>query len=119
MWYSPGFQRVVMMCHVISSVGQLPPMSGVDRVVLIQDRLKEVQKHWTDLKAEVAYIERKRRRARRKEREGMHYPANGGGGGGSWGGLGASACSFSLAAVSASLDQLSQNWQEFIYAIWL
>lgn len=53
-------------------IGQLPPMSGVDRVELIQERLKEVQKHWTDLKAEVAYIERKRRRARRKEREGTY-----------------------------------------------
>ena len=51
-------------------LGQLPPMSGVERVNLIQQRLREVQQRWTDLKAEVAYIERKRRRAKRKEREG-------------------------------------------------
>ena len=51
--------------------GQLPPMSSVERVSLIQQRLRDVQHRWTDLKAEVAYIERKRRRAKRKEREGL------------------------------------------------
>lgn len=45
-------------------------MNSVNRITLIQDRLREVQRHWTDLKAEVAYIERKRRRAKRKEKEG-------------------------------------------------
>lgn len=55
--------------------GQLPPMSSVERVLLIQQRLKEVQRHWTDLKAEMAYIERKRRRAKRKEREAAHSVA--------------------------------------------
>lgn len=45
-------------------------MSSVERVALIQERLQQVQRQWTDLKAEVAYIEGKRRRAKRKEREG-------------------------------------------------
>ena len=51
-------------------------MNGGERVALIQKRLREVQQRWTDLKTEVAYIERKRRRAKRKEREGMclHIP---------------------------------------------
>ena len=53
------------------TAGQLPPMSGAERVALIQQRLRDVQQKWVDLKGEVAYIERKRRRARRKEREGM------------------------------------------------
>lgn len=51
-------------------VGELPAMSSVERVALIQERLQQVQRQWTDLKAEVAYIEGKRRRAKRKEREG-------------------------------------------------
>lgn len=46
-------------------------MDSVERISLIQERLREVQRHWTDLKAEVAYIERKRRRVKRKEREGV------------------------------------------------
>ncbi len=61
-------------CHgvcVCVCAGVLPQMSGEERVILIQQRLREVQQRWTDLKSEVAYIERKRRRARRKEREGM------------------------------------------------
>lgn len=69
-----------VMCHVMRHVmcrvvGHLPPMSGVERVLLIQERLKGVQNRWSDLKAEVAYIERKRRRARRKEREGGYCSA--------------------------------------------
>ena len=38
---------------------------------MIQERLKDVQKKWLELKAEVSYLDRKRRRARRKEREGQ------------------------------------------------
>ena len=45
-------------------------MNGMERISLIQERLREIQRRWSDLKAEVAYIERKRRRAKRKEREG-------------------------------------------------
>lgn len=52
-------------------VGKLPSMSGLERVSLIQEHLGQVQRRWSDLKAELAYIERKRRRAKRKEREGI------------------------------------------------
>ena len=45
-------------------------MTSVERISMIQERLKEVQGRWSDLKAEVAYIERKRRRVKRREREG-------------------------------------------------
>ncbi len=51
----------------------LPEMSSSERVALIQERLREVHKKWSQLKAEVNYLDRKRRRARRKEREGMWY----------------------------------------------
>ena len=45
-------------------------MTSVERISLIQEQLKKVQGRWSDLKAEVAYIERKRRRVKRREREG-------------------------------------------------
>ena len=45
-------------------------MTSGERVALIQQRIREVQKRWTELKMEVAHLDRKRRRARRKEREG-------------------------------------------------
>lgn len=61
------------MTHVLYCVGKLPPLSSVERISLIQEHLKEVQGRWSDLKAEVVYIERKRRRVKRREREGKHY----------------------------------------------
>ncbi len=45
-------------------------MEGVKRISLIQNRLRDVQLRWNDLKTELAYIERKKRRAKRKEKDG-------------------------------------------------
>ena len=63
-------------------LGQLPEMTSGERVALIQERIRDVEKRWIELKNEVAYLDRKRRRARRKEREGrtlshftLHKPA--------------------------------------------
>ena len=51
-------------------LGQLPDMTSGERVALIQERIRDVEKRWIELKNEVASLDRKRRRARRKEREG-------------------------------------------------
>ena len=45
-------------------------MTSGERVALIQERIRDVEKRWIELKNEVASLDRKRRRARRKEREG-------------------------------------------------
>lgn len=51
-------------------LGIFPDLSSSDRIALIQERMKAIQKRYMELKAEVTYLDRKRRRARRKEREG-------------------------------------------------
>lgn len=45
-------------------------MTSSERMALIQERLREVHKKWSELKAEVSLLDQKRRKARRKEREG-------------------------------------------------
>ena len=62
------------MCHTSPPPSlppaELPDMAADDRVVLIQERIRELQRRWAELKTEVAYHDRRRRRAKRKEREG-------------------------------------------------
>ena len=41
-----------------------------ERVKLIEEHIRLIQQKWSDLKSEVAHLDRRRRRARRKEREG-------------------------------------------------
>ena len=48
----------------------LASLDTAQRISLIQEKIKGVQKRYMELKAEVTYLERKRRKARRKEREG-------------------------------------------------
>lgn len=48
----------------------LMQMSTAERIQVIQDRIRELQKRWQDLKAEVTYLDRRKRTARRKEKEG-------------------------------------------------
>lgn len=49
---------------------QLPKMTSAEKVIMIQEQMRTIQKKWTELKAEVANLDRKRRKARKKEREG-------------------------------------------------
>lgn len=45
-------------------------MTSAEKVVLIEEQMKTIQKKWVELKAEVNDLDRKRRKARKKEREG-------------------------------------------------
>ena len=45
-------------------------MSCAEKVVLIEEHMKTIQKKWVELKTEVNNLDRKRRKARKKEREG-------------------------------------------------
>ena len=56
--------------HVPTHTDALPQLSNMERIQVLQERLRGVQRKWGELKTEVAYLDRKRRRARRKEREG-------------------------------------------------
>ena len=45
-------------------------MTSAEKVVLIEEQMKTIQKKWVELKTEVNNLDRKRRKARKKEREG-------------------------------------------------
>ena len=45
-------------------------MSSSERVSFLQDKLQEIRKYYLSLKSEVASIDRRRKRLKKKEREG-------------------------------------------------
>lgn len=49
---------------------KLPEMTSAEKVTMIQERMRNIQKKWAELKVEMSKIDRKRRKARKREREG-------------------------------------------------
>ena len=47
-------------------------MDSAGRIALLTDKIGAIQKRYAELKAEVAYLDRKRRRAKQREREGKN-----------------------------------------------
>jgi len=45
-------------------------MDSAGRIALLTEKIGAIQKRYAELKAEVAYLDRKRRRAKQREREG-------------------------------------------------
>ena len=58
---------------IIIIVGIYNGLNSSERISLIQDKMKAIQNKYMELKSEVTYLDRKRRRARKREREGMNY----------------------------------------------
>ena len=59
----------------IECTAQLPKMTSAEKVILIQEQMRTIQKKWTELKSEVTTLDRKKRKAKKKEREGeIRYP---------------------------------------------
>ncbi len=50
-------------------VADLNGLSTPERIGTILERMKDIQKRYLELKAEVTYLDRKRRKARKRERE--------------------------------------------------
>lgn len=49
-------------------------MSSAERISFLQEKLQEVRKYYLTLKSEVASIDRRRKRLKKKEREGEETP---------------------------------------------
>lgn len=45
-------------------------MNSTERISFLQDKLQEIRKYYLSLKSEVASIDRRRKRLKKKEREG-------------------------------------------------
>lgn len=50
---------------------ELDNMSSTERISFLQEKLQEIRKYYMSLKSEVASIDRRRKRLKKKEREGM------------------------------------------------
>uniref|UniRef100_A0A8B9KZX4 AT rich interactive domain 4A (RBP1-like) n=1 Tax=Astyanax mexicanus TaxID=7994 RepID=A0A8B9KZX4_ASTMX len=51
-------------------LNELDNMSSAERIAFLQDKLQEIRKYYMSLKSEVASIDRRRKRLKKKEREG-------------------------------------------------
>lgn len=47
----------------------LENMTSAERITILQEKLQEIRKHYLSLKSEVASIDRRRKRLKKKERE--------------------------------------------------
>jgi molecular chaperone GrpE (heat shock protein) len=47
-----------------------PELDGTQRIALLQEKLQELRKTYMNVKAELACIDRRRKKLRRREREG-------------------------------------------------
>lgn len=57
-------------------LGELDSMSSTERISFLQDKLQEMRKYYLSLKSEVASIDRRRKRLKKKEREVSHTTAS-------------------------------------------
>lgn len=57
--------------HFPDFADELDNMSSTERISFLQDKLQEIRKYYLSLKSEVASIDRRRKRLKKKEREGM------------------------------------------------
>ncbi|XP_072545468.1 AT-rich interactive domain-containing protein 4A [Salminus brasiliensis] len=55
---------------------ELDNMSSAERIAFLQDKLQEIRKYYMSLKSEVASIDRRRKRLKKKEREVSHTTAS-------------------------------------------
>ena len=56
------------------TIAKMPELDSADRIAILTEKIGAMQKRYTDseLKAEVAYLDRKKRRAKQREREGEY-----------------------------------------------
>ncbi|XP_064192539.1 AT-rich interactive domain-containing protein 4A isoform X3 [Anguilla rostrata] len=60
----------------LSECSELDSMTSVERIAFLQDKLQEIRKYYMSLKSEVASIDRRRKRLKKKEREVSHTMAS-------------------------------------------
>lgn len=61
---------IKLLIFVSSSSDELDSMSSTERISFLQEKLQEIRKYYMSLKSEVASIDRRRKRLKKKEREG-------------------------------------------------
>lgn len=64
------------MCHNMFYVADLEKMSSLERISFLQEKLQDIRNHYLSLKSEVASIDRRRKRMKKKERESESAPCD-------------------------------------------
>lgn len=60
---------LLRLIDVILNAADLENMTSAERIAILQEKLQEIRKHYLSLKSEVASIDRRRKRLKKKERE--------------------------------------------------
>ena len=56
----------------VTTIAKIPELDSAGRIAILTEKIGAIQKRYAELKAEVAYLDRKKRRAKQREREGEH-----------------------------------------------
>jgi molecular chaperone GrpE (heat shock protein) len=59
--------------NVFILTADLENMTSAERITILQEKLQEIRKHYLSLKSEVASIDRRRKRLKKKERESKFF----------------------------------------------
>ena len=54
------------------TIAKMPERDSAGRIAILTEKIGAIQKRYAKLKAEVAYLDRKKRRAKQREREGEY-----------------------------------------------
>ena len=57
----------------LASPADLEKMSSLERISFLQEKLQDIRNHYLSLKSEVASIDRRRKRMKKKERESQSH----------------------------------------------
>lgn len=68
---------VYVHMYVSKHIAGSPEMSVTERIQVILDKMREMRQCYSDLKSAVTHIEKKKRRAKRKEKENQGMVAAG------------------------------------------
>lgn len=64
-----GVDPQILKCIICAHLADLEKMSSLERIAFLQEKLQDIRNHYLSLKSEVASIDRRRKRMKKKERE--------------------------------------------------
>lgn len=70
------YVKILFKIHINESfkfTADLENMTSAERITILQEKLQEIRKHYLSLKSEVASIDRRRKRLKKKERESKYF----------------------------------------------
>lgn len=72
-WFLLTFTSKIHINEYFKLTADLENMTSAERISILQEKLQEIRKHYLSLKSEVASIDRRRKRLKKKERESKYF----------------------------------------------